>query len=157
MTLAAFRVLGLRYDRGTIDSMGFTVDYEDKRVRSIPQGLFVCGLALVLFALAGGLWWIFPVAAICFVPTMTPARVVGRLFPNDEEWIARAKLGFGVMAAVFVAVCVGCVWVLYLSGDAATDRLTGSRPYARAASPVDQSSSSSPYRPSMAAEEKAWI
>jgi hypothetical protein len=54
----------------------------------MPQGLFLFGLPLSLVALAGGAWWMLPVAAFFFVPVMTPAGIVSRLFPNDEEWIA---------------------------------------------------------------------
>lgn len=110
--------------------MGFTVDYEDRRIRSMPQGLFLLGLTIALVALTAGIWWILPVAAICFVPAMTPPRVIGRLFPDDEEWVARAKLGFWVMGVVFVVAFAASIWVIYLADDPVFDVQAGSRPLA---------------------------
>jgi hypothetical protein len=88
------------------------MDYEDKRVRRTPEYMFLGGLGIALVGLAAGIWWALPTSVLCLVPAMAPKRFVCGLFPKDEEWIARIKLGLSVMVVVVVAVVVACLIVL---------------------------------------------
>ena len=106
------------YGGVTVTSRALTVEYEDKRVRRIPEGLFLASLGIALVSITGGLWWALPASGLCLIPVMTPRRVVSRIFPTDEEWIARIKLGFGVMAIMVIIAFVSCLYVIgFLPGQ----------------------------------------